>query len=511
MYMPPPPSKRGRYEEGLSAGGALPHSRQGFGQATAAYGGDFSGTDDYGYQDDSWGGFGGQGAAPAPRPTSRGGSRGRLPQLMSFDHGSSDYFEDTGSYDNFGGANHDNFGGSSLGRGSTRGRAPPSQSYQQDSYGDSIFSENTFDYFHQSAGGFNQETEYKAPFKNPKPKFVDPFLDRPDISEQDGHFGYQRGRGRGGMARGRGAGRGLGGGPQSFGGSRGGFNQQDSFSPMNRGRGGGFSRGLGHSPRGGGGPAPFGRGAAGPARGRGGFARGQGPPARGQGFRGRGQGPFVPGMLRGRGGPTGGLGRGTPPFPVFRATTNNLPLLQRFKNLCHLAKNGPRYANVTTSLEAYLADEMVCMAPAFVYKGERRDTDQPFTFNCKVYINNIFAGSGMASNKKDSKHKACEKTLSVLTRTPAATIVNTHEKVDVTALGKQDADIVECAVKTGESNIGRASQSGPKKALTDFFILEPEQVDEATGMNSTCILRQSADFSHLLLKYEFVATPKGFQ
>ena len=52
-------------------------------------------------------------------------------------------------------------------------------------------------------------------------------------------------------------------------------------------------------------------------------------------------------------------------------------------------------------------------------------------------------------------------------------------------------------------------ESGEKKSWTDFYIKEPEEVEETACNNSTGILKQSADFSKVLLSYEFTTSDKG--
>lgn len=304
-------------------------------------------------------------------------------------------------------------------------------------------------------------------------------------------------------------------------GVRGGMHGGGMMGPPHRGRGG--PQMSGHNTQ----APPLMNPGPGTSRGRpnrGGFnppqnsivrGRGQGGRGNAQGGRGSAQGSRGSGR-GGRGGPSGrGAGRGNVASLIDKnmpLPSNNLPMEKRLENLCLNVKNGPKFSNPVVGLETFSSYRTVCLAPAFVYKGERRDGDQPFTFDCKVYLNGVFISNGIATNKKDSKAIACENALYVLATTSSQKILSSHERVNISALGKQDADIVESAVKSGESNIVNVmSVADPKeKSVTDFFILEPEQVDAATGMNSTCILRQSADFSHMLLKYEFESTSFGF-
>ena len=227
--------------------------------------------------------------------------------------------------------------------------------------------------------------------------------------------------------------------------------------------------------------------------------------------RGRGAGYGHPSVASGRGRFHAGSSAGMPPGgsavdqdSFGPPKKGSVPFAIAFKNLCSRVVQA-RVKQVPPAVFEVMLEEMDLWS-AFVFKRLLKIGENGHCiYSCDIYINNVHLGTGQHLNRNMAKNKAYNEAYEVIRKKSPESIMISHPRANLEVL-KNEADIIESPVLSSESNYSnvRVPNETPKLLpLKKFVILEPCSIKEGTGMAATCILRQSADFSHMFLMYTF--------
>ena len=223
----------------------------------------------------------------------------------------------------------------------------------------------------------------------------------------------------------------------------------------------------------------------------------------------------VPGRLKIKEGPPGHhMGPTKYVCPSELEKKNSLkgkvPSKTAFENLTkRLRSFGASGSITTTEFESLVQEEDVGLWRALVIKRVKKEDDGEWEHTCDLYLRNIYISTGRKRERNDVKKDAYNEALKVFLSKSPDTIIGETPKMYFNEM-KKKADSVETPYMIFDSNYGTMMlkrENDDPLPLSDFIILEPEDATEKAGLSATDILRQSADFSKMVLSFEIKSGP----
>ena len=182
-----------------------------------------------------------------------------------------------------------------------------------------------------------------------------------------------------------------------------------------------------------------------------------------------------------------------------------VPFKIAFKNMTQRLRSfGARGSITAAEFEAIVHEEDVGLWTGLVMKREKNHNDGVWEHICDLYIKNVYISTARERGRAAVRNAIYNEALKVfLSKAPDA-IIRENPKRDFTEMTKK-ADSVETPYMTYDcnySNVMIKRENDDPLPISDFIVLEPEHSTPELGTSATSILRQSADFSKVVLSFE---------